>query len=705
MAKDGRIRRSFPLSTVDGLLEQLDLPAGKFDAAGSWSAEYGVYATAVGISRSGSLRLWKAAGEAAVLRVQLSKPQAELGLRRATARITCRNDELSTPRRWQFHAELLTAGAEPVLNAQIRKTAVVRGGELVLKDAAGERRIVLPRAYTVNWALLDAVGRLPRRTFKPIEFDLIDDFDQFKGEQVLSYRISQTVTVGKRKVRLHAFDPGGGGVEGIRPAGRQAIGGRRGMSASSRRITRREFLQAGAAAAAVAGGWSLDAALGAATTRKKAAPLKPNFLFIISDQLGLDVIGAHGCPDVKTPNLDRLIRRGTTFLESHSASPVCSPARSSLMTGCMPAETGVISNSRPIHPSRANVGQWFARHGYETVHCGKWHLPGGYPAKIPGFIVLPAQRGGAGQADLIDAAVSRACEAYLKNRSRQKPFLLVTSLLQPHDICYWGNHCGPRVPQELPFPQLAGKLPRLPPNHKARPKAPAKLDRVKFTEFVNEDQWRYYLYVYCRQVEMLDADVGRVLDALEASGQADNTIVVFTSDHGDGRGRHMHVSKWYPYEEAVKVPMVVSCPGRIAESLRDTKHLVTGLDVMRTFCDYAGIEAPPHARGRSLRPLLEEKTVQWREFVAADFRFDGRVIRTERYKYVYWKDDPVEQLFDMKADPWETKNLYEEAKLADVLAAHRELLKESEAQLKPVGPTESLSGRKRRRRQNQPQAK
>jgi arylsulfatase A-like enzyme len=469
-------------------------------------------------------------------------------------------------------------------------------------------------------------------------------------------------------------------------------------------ITRRKLLQAGAAAAAAAvSGRLLGAA--AATAPKRAARLKPNFLFIICDQLGLDAIAAHGCKDAATPNLDRLVARGTTFIQSHSTNPVCSPARSSLMTGCMPVETGVISNGRPIHPSRPNMGQWLGQHGYEAVYCGKWHLPGAYPTKMPGFAVLPAGRGGREQGDLIDAAVSRTSEAYLRTRGGGKPFLLVASLLQPHDICYWGQ-AMPKdrdfIPEALPFPQLAGTLPELPPNHKARPKAPAALERIKFTRFVSDEQWQYYLYVYSRQVEMLDSDVGRVLDALEASGQADSTIVAFTSDHGDGRGRHMHVSKWYPYEEAVKVPMIVSCPGRVAERVRDTSHLVSGLDVMSTFCDYAGIEPAPHVSGRSLRPLLEGKNVEWRRFVGSEFRIDGRVIRTEQYKYVHYKGDPVEQLFDMKADPWETKNLYDDSKLADVLADHRRLLKEWESQLKPVSPTGNAAERRPRRQQKAP---
>ncbi len=453
-----------------------------------------------------------------------------------------------------------------------------------------------------------------------------------------------------------------------------------------RRTSRRDFLKVGASgAAALVTGRARQA--GAAPVRKAAAP-KPNFLFILCDQLGLDAIGAHGDADVRTPNLDRLIKRGTTFLESHSTNPVCSPARSSLLTGRMTTETGVISNGRPIHQSCPNLGQWFARAGYEAIYCGKWHLPAGYQAKVPGFATLPAR---SGQGDLSDTAVSHACEAYIRNRGRDKPYLMIASFLQPHDICYWGNVRQLRMPRGLPFEQIRDELPKLPPNNKARPKAPQWLDR-RCTNDYSDEQWRYYLYIYSRMVEMLDADVGRVLRAVEDAGQADNTVIVFTSDHGDGRGRHMHVSKWYPYDEAVKVPMILSCPGRIAENTKDTSHLVSGLDVMSTLCDFAGIKPPDHARGRSLRPLLEKKNVTWREFVVANFGIDGRVVRSDRYKYVHFKDDPVEQLFDMKADPWETKNLYDQARYASVMKDHRKLLKDFESHLRTVEPT---AGRKR----------
>jgi choline-sulfatase len=462
------------------------------------------------------------------------------------------------------------------------------------------------------------------------------------------------------------------------------------------KTTRRGFLRAGLAGAGTALSCRAPTAVAAPAVLKNRPP---NLLLVICDQLGLDAIGAHGCPDVKTPNLDRLIRRGNTFLESHSTSPVCSPARSSLMTGRMPVETGVVSNNRPIHPSRPNLGQWFGQHSYQAVHCGKWHLPGGVPTPADGFRLLPS-RVGYGQID--DAVLSHTCEAYIRNASQQQPFLLVASFLQPHDICYYGNHPGLRMPVGLPYEQIRDQLPELPPNHKIRPKAPAALDRI-VCDWYDDGQWRYYLYLYARMVEMLDADVGRLFDAVEESGQAENTIIIFTSDHGDGRGRHSHVSKWYPYEEAAKVPLIACCPGRVAPDHRDSEHLVSGLDVMPTFCDYAGIKPPEGVSQRSLRPLLEGSATTWREFVSSEHHIGGRMVRSEQFKYVRYPDDPVEQLFDMKSDPWETKNLYEDPQHADVLADHRRMLADFQRRLDPVEPTGQPPARKRPKARQKPQ--
>jgi len=440
------------------------------------------------------------------------------------------------------------------------------------------------------------------------------------------------------------------------------------------RITRRDLL--GAGAAALMAGVKPNTFAAPAVNKKQ----KPNILFIVTDQQGLDTISASGCKYANTPNMDRLVRAGVSFSESYCTNPLCSPSRSSLFTGRMPSETGVITNNVGIPASIPNMGQWFGQHGYECVYSGKWHLWHPQPYEIPGFKVLPTgmnTRGAIG-----DSVTSRVCRGYIMNRTASKPFLLVASFLQPHDICGWvSQHAN--APDVLPYPEIAYELPPLPGNFDYDPHAPFNArnhqGRIKWSK----QQWRYYLWSYFRQVEMVDAEIGRLLDALDQSGHADNTLIVFTSDHGEGMARHQTALKNFLYDEAAKVPMIVAWPKRLRQNVQDKEHLVSGLDAVSTICDYAGIDNPPKARGRSLRPLLEGKSCKWREFLAAEVVTTGRMIRTAEYKYVTFANDPVRQLFDMANDPGETKNLIRDAKYASVIADHKKMLQEWENKLEP----------------------
>ena len=272
------------------------------------------------------------------------------------------------------------------------------------------------------------------------------------------------------------------------------------------RYSRREFLGAGAV-----GGAALVPGVGKAGPRP--SPKRPNFLFLITDQQGLDTLSALGCPGIHTPNLDRLVRRGVSFLESHSTNPLCSPARSSLFTSRTTCETGVIVNGKPIRSGIPNLGEWLKQEGYETAYCGKWHVPGAYTMQIPGFTVIPGGLGG--QGTLGDQCVSSASEGYMRNRRSEKPFFLVSSFLQPHDVCNWTGR-RKRRPEPLPFPEIADSLPPLPPNFHYDPKEPKRGAPGRIPgEGWTEQQWRYYIWSYYRMVEEADHEVGRVLRALE----------------------------------------------------------------------------------------------------------------------------------------------------------------------------------------------
>ena len=451
------------------------------------------------------------------------------------------------------------------------------------------------------------------------------------------------------------------------------------MTKSTR--TRREFLkQGGAAAAAVAVG-AMGGAFGASPGKR------PNILLVMTDQQHIDTISAGGCPYVRTPAMDRLVKRGVSFLESHSTNPVCSPARSSLMTGRMPCETGVHVNGRPIREGVPNLGQLLGNAGYDTVYAGKWHMPRSATYDIPGFRVIASGIGG--QGNLGDAAASRACQAYLENASGAKPFFMVASFLQPHDICQW-LRINKMAPPKLRYPEIRDELPPLPKNFGFDAREPGWIARRRSSNEASkgdwgEEQWRYYLWSYYRHIEMVDAEIGRVLDALDASGRADDTVVIFTADHGEGTAHHQMTRKNNGYEAALKVPLVVAWPGEGDKGRTDRTHLVSGLDVAATIMDCAGVTPPAEVQGRSLRPLVAGKRVEWHDAVVAELIGNkGRVIRTPQYKYIAYQGDPVDQLFDMQADRGEMRNLSGDAAHADAVRAMRARLRDWERSLMPA---------------------
>jgi choline-sulfatase len=192
----------------------------------------------------------------------------------------------------------------------------------------------------------------------------------------------------------------------------------------------------------------------------------------------------------------------------------------------------------------------------------------------------------------------------------------------------------------------------------------------------DEKAWRIYRWIYHRLTEQVDANIGKILDGLKEAGLEDNTLVIFTSDHGNMDASHQLASKGFFYEESVGVPLILSFKGRIPAGRVDEKSLAsTGLDILPTICDYAGVTKPDHCLGESLRQLAEGKSVDnWRSYVASE-NGGCRMIRSERYKYCAFADtDSKESLVDMEKDPGEMRNLVDDPKLKSVLAEHRKLL-------------------------------
>jgi len=432
---------------------------------------------------------------------------------------------------------------------------------------------------------------------------------------------------------------------------------------------------------------------------------RPNILLIITDQQQAGMLSCAGNKYVKTPALDSLAATGTRFERAYAANPVCVPSRVSMMTGQMPSFFGMRSNDEarnqaPEASLKRAMGWAFRNAGYETVYGGKTHWLRGMTPKSIGFTPLTGnQREG----------LADACVEFLKAR-RDKPFLLVASFINPHDICYMAiddytksqgkpvmypgsNVERQRLAEALKMPDGVSReeffqrlCPPVPANFDVPPLEPeciteqylkARMFRYHARHDWSAEQWRRHRWAYCRLTEMVDAHIGRVLDALRSAGLEENTVVVFTSDHGDLDAAHRLEHKSILYEEAARVPLIVSRKGVTKPGRVDDEHLVSvGLDLIPTLCDYAGIDPPPGLRGRSVRALAEGREVPaWRDDVVAESQA-GRMLRTDRFKYVvYESGEHREQLMDLEDDPGEMVNLAEDPKYRDVLNDHRRRLR------------------------------
>ncbi|NIA20957.1 MAG: sulfatase-like hydrolase/transferase [Anaerolineaceae bacterium] len=421
---------------------------------------------------------------------------------------------------------------------------------------------------------------------------------------------------------------------------------------------------------------------------------QPNIVFIFTDQQSAEAMSCAGNCEVNTPAIDSLAARGTRFDRAYCTQPLCSPSRASMFTGLMPQQAGVPENGMGIgeHVAGGELGHLFEAAGYECAYGGKWHVP---------EIAIPEGHGFRRICGFDDSRLADSCIEFLRER-RDRPFLLVASFDNPHNICEWArNMTLPWGPIGDPPP--ADQCPALPANFNVPDDEPEMVraeQRQSWTIYptrhFTDQQWRQYLWAYWRLVEKVDAEIGRILKALGKLGLDDNTVVVFSSDHGDGHAGHRWSQKCVLYEEAVRVPLVVRFKGCTPAGAVDREHLVsTGLDLMPTLCDWAGIAPPDGLRGRSLRPLAEGQAVgSWRDQVVIETVFDGkfslgtrgRALVSDRFKYiVYDRGRPREQLFDLADDPGETRSLAGDPGFAEALGDCRRRLAAWCEEVEPPG--------------------
>jgi arylsulfatase A-like enzyme len=405
---------------------------------------------------------------------------------------------------------------------------------------------------------------------------------------------------------------------------------------------------------------------------------RPNILVILTDQHSGRALGCAGNPYVRTPGIDSIAALGTHFAQAYCAQPLSAPSKVSFFTGLLPHQSDVYRNQRrlPETVQSHSVARLLAEADYECAYAGKW---------VPPHYQMEDNFGFKSLCGLDDRRLVARCAEFLKEK-RKRPFFLVASFDNPHNICEWSRN------QNLPW----GNVPEVPLDE--CPPPPANLDdppphcqalRVERAlrpatyqwEYYDADQWRRYLHAYYRLVEKVDAEIGKLWAFFEKTPHAENTLTIFSSDHGELMGAHGWNQKQALYEEAVHVPLIVRFPG--SGPRRCSIPVSTGMDVVPTLCDYAGIPPSPDCLGSSLRPLVEGSSEAFRDFVPAQTMFSGtgslgtpgRMMRAGRHKYVcYAWGRNREQLFDLVEDPGELNNLAHDARFLGLLDAFRRRL-------------------------------
>jgi len=450
-----------------------------------------------------------------------------------------------------------------------------------------------------------------------------------------------------------------------------------------------------------------------------AADANPNVLFIVCDDLNWHV-GPGGYEYTKTPHLDGLAREGVTFDRAYCQYPVCGPSRGSFLSGLYPESTGILDNNSDIRdklPQVTSMPQWFRERGYWTARTGKvFHTAKTNPAEAWDAsperfandelgIVTKARkefekehgtthgknrklwkkaleslskqtRGqtspGYGPTDLADDQhkdgknALQVIDWLTKKPYGEKPFFIVCGIQKPH------------VPFLAPqkyfdrYPLKGVKYVKNPDNDWADIPIMAASHRYKAFGFEldqeNDALRREYMQAYHACVTFLDAQIGRVLKEVKRQGYWNDTIVVFTSDHGYHLGEHSMWGKVTLFEECARVPMVFRVPGLTPAGKR-SQALVELVDLFPTLTDLAGVDAPKYLQGKSIRPQLKNPNLAGKEeaytVVARGSRM-GRSLRTQRYRYAEWNSPELAELYDLDADPREFTNLVNEPKHAEL---------------------------------------
>ncbi|HEX7899577.1 MAG TPA: sulfatase [Planctomycetota bacterium] len=447
-----------------------------------------------------------------------------------------------------------------------------------------------------------------------------------------------------------------------------------------------------------------------------AAAPRLNVLFIAADDLNND-LGCYGHPLVKSPNLDRLAKMGTRFDRAYCQFPLCSPSRSSIMTGLRPDQTKVFDLSyhfRKGLPDVVTLSQLFKNAGAPAVRVGKiyhygnpgdigtsglddkesWtevHNPSGRDKAIEKQILNHTPKRGLGSAmcwledvegkdeEHTDGKVATETIRLLE-KHKGGPFFIAAGFYKPHT-----PYVAPKKYFDL-YPPASIQVPEA----GEKPLAPAAASTGPWPNFgVTEQEARDCKRAYYATISFMDAQVGRVMEALDRLKLWENTVVVFWSDHGYLLGEHGLWMKQSLFEESARVPLLIVAPGAKGKG-KACGRTVELVDVYPTLADLAGLAAPKDLAGASLRPLLNDPAAPWERPAFTQVQrggFPGYSVRTERWRYAEWDDGAKGvELYDHASDPREARNL-----AAD--PAHAAVVAELKALVKRNWPTRVVGGK------------
>ena len=440
--------------------------------------------------------------------------------------------------------------------------------------------------------------------------------------------------------------------------------------------------------------------LAAAPALRAQGRRPPNVLFLCADQHQTRAAGCYGSREVRTPHVDAISLAGSRFDHAYCQAPVCVPARGSLLTGRYPHQHGARILQDPLPDSVPTAAQFYRERGYATGAIGKMHFVDesrrhgfDYRLKEDDFMATLSPEDRAklrrdqGPAESVEGRASALEDRYFQDHwfadkaveylraNKDRPFYLWVSFLKPHT---------PLVPQARYFDQYRQQDLALPKrsDHELQDGFPGNLIRAKergwYTQ--TDQDLRQSLRGYYGNITQTDACVGRVYDALRESGLAENTVVVYTSDHGEMAGAHRMWTKHNMYEQSVNVPMIVSFPGRVRPDVLQPE-IVEHIDLFPTVAELCGFDAPRGIPGRSFARLLQGKSYMRREYAyseyyfcrtvfTADDRYMGKppmlMVRTNDWKLSYLSWDRCE-LYDLKRDPGEFENRIDDPAAAGVV--------------------------------------